>query len=131
MIRNGQSIEGGTLYRPAFNTPKSGIPVRIDPSSFKGSAFCDANGFLVPGTPLQAGGTLATAAASPAAYVMPYAVQIAESNSDADLDAAPNGDVTARTNGDVIEKHVAGNIGRVLTANEKAAYTTNTRLTLI
>lgn len=132
MIRQGQTIDAGTLYRPVFNIPQSGVPVRIDPSSFKGSDFCDDNGLLVPGTPLAADGTLAgNAVDETAVFVLPYAVQIADSNTDADLDAAPDGDVAARTAGDVILDRLEGNLGRALTANETAAFGASGRFTLI
>ena len=129
MIRPGQSFAAGTLERPVFNRPESGVPVRIDPSSFKVSDFC-VEGVLVAGTPLKADGTLAGVGET-AAYVLPYGCAIAESSTDADLDASPNGDIAGRTRGDIIRDRVEGNIGRALTADEATAITASGRFTLI
>lgn len=130
-IRAGESVDGGTLYRPAFETLVDAVPRRIDPSSFKGSAWVDSYGVLKPGTPLKADGTLATNAANPAAFVLPYAVGVAAGSTDAALDAAPNGDVAAATRGDLMRSHIEGNLGRVLTADESAAYTTTGRFVIL
>jgi len=130
MIRQGITSPAGTLERAVFNIPQSGVPVRIDPSSFKGSAFCDVGGMLVAGTPLKADGTL-PATGETAAYVLPYGVAIANSNSNADLDASPNGDIAARTGGDLIRDNIEGNIGRALTSAEVASITASGRFTLL
>ena len=131
-IRQGMSKDGGTLYRPAFHAPQDAVPTRIDPSSFKGSDWVDADGVLKPGTPLKADGTLAGDAVDETAErVLPFAVGIAEGSTDALLDAAPNGDVAANTRGDIVRSHVEGNLGRVLTANELAAFAASGRFVLV
>lgn len=131
-IRAGASTDGGTLYRPAFHSQEAGVPVRIDPSSFKGTDWVDEYGVLKPGTPLLADGTLAgTVDATSAAFVVPFAVGIAEGNTDALLDAAPNGDVACYTRGDIVQDDVESALGRDLTAFEETAINATGRFTLL
>jgi hypothetical protein len=131
-IRAGATSAEGTFYRQAFHSPETGVPVRIDPSSFKGTDWVDMSGVLKPGTPLLANGALAgTAADTEAKYVVPFAVGIAEGNTDALLDAAPNGDVAAYTRGDVVQEHVEIALGRDLSANELTAFNASGRFTLL
>lgn len=131
-IRAGATSAEGTFYRPAFHAPETGVPVRIDPSDFKGTDWVDMYGVLKPGTPLLADGSLAgTVDATEAKYVVPFPVGIAEGNTDALLDAAPNGDVACYTRGDVTQEHVEAAIGRDLTAFEVTAYEASGRFTLL
>lgn len=131
-IRAGASVEGGTVYRPAFKTLGDNVEVRVDPSSFKGSDWIDADGVVKPGCPLKADGTIAGGAPGEvAASVVPYAVGVAEGSTDALLDAAPNGDIATRTRGDVVRFDVEGNLGRVLTPDEVSAIESTGRFVLI
>ena len=132
-IRAGAAVGGGTLYRPAFHTVSDhDVPTRIDPSSFKGTDWVDLYGVLKPGTPLKADGTLAgTPDEQVAERIVPYAVGIAEGNTDALLDAAPNGDVAARTRGEVVRADVEAALGRELTAFEVTAIHASGRFLLV
>lgn len=123
---------GGDLYRPAFNSPPETIALRITPSDFSGSDFVDDEGYLIPGLGIAADGTIAGDAVDETAeYVVPYAVQVAESNAAADLTAAPDGDIAVATRGDVVLEYVEDNVGRVLTANEKAAINSTGRFVIV
>ena len=127
MIRTGQSFDAGTIERPVFNRPESGVPVRIDPATFAGSDFVQ-DGVLVAGTPLKADGTLAIATET-AIYVLPYGCPIADPG--AALADSPEGDVAGRTRGDLVRDRIEGNIGRVLTAAEATAITASGNFALI
>ena len=132
MMRVGSTVPGGTFYRPAFETLGDDTPIRIDPSSFKGSDWVDADGVLKPGAPLKKDGTLAgSAPGQTAERVVPYPVGIAEGNTDALLDAAPNGDVAARSRGDLMRGDIEAGLGRVLTADEVSAIEKSGRFVIL
>ena len=131
-MRQVQDFTGGSLYRPVFEGMPHGIPQRITPSDFDGTDWVDADGYLKPGTPLKADGTPAGSVVDETAEsVIPYSTQIAESGSTEDLAAAPDGDIAVSKRGEIVQDYVEGNLGRALTANEKAAINASGRFTLI
>ena len=121
----------GSFYRAAFTAPTTNVSVTIDPSSFDTLDYVDTDGYLKPGTPLQADGTPADGVADVAKYIVPYAVKIAASNATADLNAASNNTIAGATAGDVDRAVVEANLGRVLTANEIAAIESTGRFILV
>lgn len=131
-IRQREVHAAGDLYLPAFHDMVGTIPLRITPSDFDGSDWVDDEGYLLPGTPLASDGTIAgDAADETAAFVVPYAVGIADSGASADLTAAPDGDIAVATRGDVVQEHLESNLGRDLTANEVSAIESTGRFVLV
>ena len=122
----------GQFYQPAFHgQPPKNVSVTIDPSVFDTLDYIDANGYLIPGTPLQADLTAADGPGDTAKYIIPYATKIAMSNSTTDLTAATNNTIAGATGGDVDRKAVENNLGRVLTADEVAAIEATGRFILV
>ncbi len=116
-IRATKKSLGGPPKSNPIVGPYDTSAVLVDPSAFKGSVFVTAEGVLIPGTPLAynatAAGVTATlpAAGSKVFGVLPEAIHIAESNSDADLDAEPNFHLGVAINGLVNTAVVRDNCG--------------------
>ncbi len=125
------SKPGGSFYRSIwYGAVPVPLPLRIDPSNFKGSSFVDADGYLKAGTPLQANLQPIFDAGQTVKYLVPNVTKIAEGNTDAQLDASPNQDVGLVTEGTVIQSNIEWNVGRVLNANELAAIAANNKFVL-
>ncbi len=108
-------------YRTPFNGQAPHVNhLTIDPVDFDGVDWCDENGYLIPGTPLQADATPATGNGEDAAFIVPYPVKIATGNTTAILTAAADQQIGVATRGDLLQATIEANIGRVLTADELA-----------
>lgn len=122
---------GGEVHANPFIGPiNHSATVRVTPADFT-TAEVDSKGYLKPGVPLAKDGTMINAYAAgppvvPADYVYGVtieAVKIANSNSVADLGAAPAVDVAVAVIGAVNRAIVEDNLGRVLTAAEVDGFT--------
>lgn len=110
-------------------------PVEIDPSTFFGSAWLDARGYLKQGTPLQANGAPVSAAAQTVAGCLVEATQIVfpegAAITQAMLDAEANRPAIitpiCQLNQDVLEDI----LGRALNADELAAIAASKAVFLI
>jgi hypothetical protein len=96
-------------------------PVEIDPANFTANEI-DADGYLKPGVPLEADGTLVGAAPAFVYGCNIEAVKVAESNSGADLAAADPVVVNVATICQVNRDLLEDVLGRALTANELAGF---------
>lgn len=126
---------GGNLYQSAFvgAPPGAAVALNIDPSNFKAAScdYVDADGNLKPGSLIQADGTPVSGAGQTAAYIIGYTTRIAETNSDADLDAAVNQQIGVWTRGNLSKASIELNFARALSANENTAIGNNARFALI
>lgn len=92
------------------------------------TAEVDADGYLKPGVPLNASGALIATEATPGTTtdsvfgVTVEPIKVAESNAAADLTAAGTMDIALVTIGQVNRAVVEDILGRVLTADEVAAF---------
>jgi len=122
----------GTLYRAAFHNATDPVPTTVDASTFDGTDWLDADGYLKPGTPLKESATAGvyelagTGAAEEATRVLPYAVRMGPVDG-----TGPDVPVAAQTRGDVIRSHVESALGRALTANEVTALTASDLFRLV
>lgn len=85
----------------------------------------DADGYLIPGTPLKKDGTLADGTTDEFIFgvvVEPVNVGVGFVDADTDLDALTDIHVAVATVGQVNRDIVEDNLGRALSANEIAAF---------
>lgn len=86
-----------------------------------GAANLDDYGYVPPGCPLAADGTLVGAGQQVYGATV-EAVKIAKSNSAADVAAAGPVDLAVGTIGQLVREKVEDNLGRALTADEEAGF---------
>jgi acyl-CoA hydrolase len=87
------------------------------------AAEVDADGYIKPGVPLQASGALVSGAAQVIFGVVPEPIKVANGNAAGDLAAASAAfQLTVITIGQVNRAIIEDNLGRVLSANEIAAF---------
>lgn len=116
------TVTGGVEYASPFVGPAehyAQIAVNIAALT---TAEVDSNGYIKPGVPLEADGTLILAASGVVFGVVPEATKVAKSNAAGDLTAAGTQQLALATIGQVNRKIVEENLGRVLTANEIAGF---------
>lgn len=109
------------------------LSLQIDPVDFDGLDVVDEDGYLIPGTVLAGDGINLAPVTAPAAIargVVLAPVQIAESNSTADLTAADALDVVIVVNGTIEQALAESNLGRAYNANELEALNANQALVL-
>lgn len=120
-IRITKLVTPGTGYNSPFVGPAEHpvmIPVSVAALT---AAEVDANGFIKPGVPLSSAGVL-VGAGEAVFGICPEAVKIATSNSSADMTAAGTIDMTVIVIGAVNYHIIEANLGRALTADEKAGF---------
>jgi len=86
------------------------------------NAEIDSLGYLKPGVPVEANGTLVDAAAQTVFGVTIEAIKVANGNAAGDISGAGTQQITVMTIGQVNKKVIEDNLGRALTANELAAF---------
>lgn len=109
------------------------LSLRVSPVDFDGLDVVDEDGYLIPGTVLAGDGinlVPVTAAALIARGVVLAPVQIAESNSSDDLNAADLVDVVIVVSGTIEQALAESNLGRAYNANELEALNANQALVL-
>lgn len=86
------------------------------------NAEIDSLGYLKPGTPIEADGTLVAAPGGKIHGVVPEAIKVANGNAAGDISGAGTQQLTVITIGQVNKKIIEDNLGRVLTADEISAF---------
>lgn len=108
------------LKTPFWGEAPRTVHLTVDPVDFDDSDWVTDDGYLIPGCPLQADGTLATGEDEPAKFIVPYPTKIAADNTTAVLTAAPDQMIGVATRGDLSQAIIEANVARVLTADEIA-----------
>lgn len=116
--------EGSRYGFPFLGNIDERLSERLDVSSLFNTGLVDANGYLIPGSPLRlvAQELVPVSGASQKVRGLTFeAVKVAKSNSETDLNNADDVDVVVAVIGTVDRAIVENNLGRVLSANEVSA----------
>lgn len=119
-------VKSLTAAGAAFGYPFLGpmnhtLTVRLDASVLTANEL-DANGYIVPGTPLKADGTLVSGTGQLIRGVVIEPIKVADGNAAADIAAGVDQDIAIGVIGIVQRDIVEDNLGRVLSADEIAAF---------
>jgi hypothetical protein len=86
------------------------------------TAEIDSLGYLKPGVPVEADGTLVNTTSQTIFGVTIEAIKVANGNAAGDISGAGTQQITVMTIGQVNKKIIEDNLGRVLSANELSAF---------
>jgi len=121
-LRAKSLASGGDVYGYPFVGPINHTgTVRVDVSALTSDEI-DENGYLVPGVPLKVDGTLVSGTGEVIYGVVIEAIKVAEGNAAGDIAAGVDQDVALALIGVVNRDIVEDNLGRVLSADEIAAF---------
>lgn len=122
MSRSAVAVAGQGYGRPFRGKVEHTAQIPINVTALT-TAEVDADGYLKPGVPFEADGTLILAAAGIVFGVSIEPIKVAKSNSAPDLAAASAAfQIGLGTIGQVNRAIIEDNLGRVLTANEIAGF---------
>lgn len=128
------SIPGGTRYGfPILGDLSERLSERLDVSTLYNTGLVDSDGYLIPGAVLRKDGQYLvpiSAGAQTARGIIFEAVKVAQSNSQAHLDAATDYDVVIAVAATIDRAIAEYNLDRDYTADELTAFGNNDRLTL-
>ena len=121
-LRSTSLTTGGDVWvSPFIGEIAHTAHVRLDVSALDAETV-DENGYLKPGVPLLSTGVLVSGTGQVVYGVTIEAIKVAASNAAADLTAATDIDVAVGTIGQVNRAIIEDILGRVLNANELAAF---------